>query len=765
MRIPWNRPLQSFTAPQSLGGITVYHDFAWREVFGSGRRRFRQAKAMVREARENAPRGKAPALLLTREPQLHAGPHLLETDEACVLVRQPLEVFARAWAEAPPALHIVPGLSAASALREALGREVRSLFLIDSGQNGPCRVGPEDHDAVRLAFWLEHWRRAGKAREGWPPSHEAAVRGGAALRSALAASARDTRLCLWSSTAWSDQLPLWQTLACLRPEDRGRVDVAFLPEGCGRRYEIVLPSGLAITPPALYRAVWQRRAALSARCHARGAELWRAYAGDDPRRFLALAEQELPPLLHVERAAWLLRFPRVLAGRLRLSPLDSALLGALLEGERPAIGVVHRAARAGVQVLDWLGDYVPSLRLLAWTEGPLPALELVERSELPVHHRYRLTPHGRRLLDQGAGGPEEIPPIDIGGYRADATPPIWAVDEDGERPQLVLAPPSPPLEGTAHFVLGDSAGGSLLMLGLAPQAILRAWDPCTDGPCRADPRAHLRVRARAWPAETSPWAGRVFGRRVAEAAGGRLCLWIGTDWGEQLFLWRMCDKLVREAVAPARIEVVFLDEALENGCPRTIGMCDPHRLQKLWRQRMPTSAKLLARGAALWHAFVADTPAPFAALCAEEHPDPLRPRLTELASLLPRRTARGLALSRLDHTLLAPFRDGPGRWLRGLEDCARGWDALLQAFGDRMLQDRVVGWSRAAPPALECSRPSARSGADVYRLTPHGERLLAEGFRDPSEHLPLPFGGYANDGRTPVWVCVEGNGTVQVAPL
>ncbi len=647
-------------------------------------------------------------------------------------------------------------------------------------------------------------------------------------------------------------------LASLRPADDERVELAVGAQRLPPHAGPISGSGL-VTVKDLLRALWQRRLPLEAPVREKGAELWEAYAGDDPRRLFVLLRKELPPPLCADRAAYAARFPRRIAGRLRLSRLDTVLLEAARdEADVPSvIQAVERAGLDGALPKAYVQD-----RLLDHVEHQPPTLALAADTSLPPFvqpstHRYRLTPHGLRLLDRGADGPEELPPLDIGGYRADATAPVWVVCEDGAEPRLeewapgpaeepawnrplqsFIAAPSlgrikiyhdfdwervsghrrrsfpgagslaaeaqwscppgkspalllsdqplpmstfqktlqtareavfvrqplavfdrhrPALENTAHLVLGGSAGGSLIMLGITPQTILAERDPCTIGPCRADPQAHLETRNRFWAEQDPRWADRPGQRLLAEPPAGRLCLWAGTAWAEQLFLWRMCDELARASVDPARIDVPFLDEE-RAGSRMTIGSCNPSTLWRLWLRRTPLSAALLARGAALWRAYVADTPAPLVALCADEHPDPLRPRLTELAALLPRRTARGLALSRLDHSLLVPFRAGPGPWFLGLQIDADRWYPMMDMFGDLMLEARSAAWTRAAPPALERHYEGEHRGAHRYRLTPHGERLLAEGFRDPSELLPLPFGGYANDGRAPVWVCVEGEG-------
>ncbi len=325
--------------------------------------------------------------------------------------------------------------------------------------------------------------------------------------------------------------------------------------------------------------------------------------------------------------------------------------------------------------------------------------------------------------------------------------------------------------GSFQIVLGGSPSGALGKLVADRSTIYFDWDPCTTGPCREDPAAHRRVRESLW-AEWAPespqWLGS--GERMVAALGalterGRLCVWTGPAWDEQLFLWRVLDCLERLGTDPAGVDLAVVpDEPALAPDRGSIRHCGPRQLWNLWRLRTHLEAEVLARGAALWRAFVAPTPARLAALCAKEQPPPLFPRVDELGALLPGRSATGLGLSRLDRALLGPFREGPGRPFCVVQRNQEAWMELMDHFGDVLLVDRIVAWSQAPQPALSMEGDAEESHWNVFRLTPHGERLLAEGFRDPSEHLPLPFGGYANDGRAPVWVCLEGD-EARVAPL
>ncbi len=62
----WPHPLHwRRGAPFRLGGVHVYHDFAWSSRFPDNRTQFKNGQSLAALAIEECPRGKEPALLLT----------------------------------------------------------------------------------------------------------------------------------------------------------------------------------------------------------------------------------------------------------------------------------------------------------------------------------------------------------------------------------------------------------------------------------------------------------------------------------------------------------------------------------------------------------------------------------------------------------------------------------------------------------------------------------------------------------------------------
>lgn len=72
--LDWTLPLRSRRgAPRRLGGIRVFHDFNWLDVFPDRRTLFKNGGVLARTVQARAPDGLTPALLLTRRTDVQQG--------------------------------------------------------------------------------------------------------------------------------------------------------------------------------------------------------------------------------------------------------------------------------------------------------------------------------------------------------------------------------------------------------------------------------------------------------------------------------------------------------------------------------------------------------------------------------------------------------------------------------------------------------------------------------------------------------------------
>jgi len=84
MVVDWDVPLQHRRgSPKRLGGLDIYHDFDWPDLFPDGRAQFKNGQCLARLVRDDCPEGKIPALLLTTR-DVEEGP--IETDSHFVVV-------------------------------------------------------------------------------------------------------------------------------------------------------------------------------------------------------------------------------------------------------------------------------------------------------------------------------------------------------------------------------------------------------------------------------------------------------------------------------------------------------------------------------------------------------------------------------------------------------------------------------------------------------------------------------------------------------
>jgi hypothetical protein len=118
-------------------------------------------------------------------------------------------------------------------------------------------------------------------------------------------------------------------------------------------------------------------------------------------------------------------FPRVAKGKsvvLRLSQIDQALFDALEEGQwvRP-LDIIKKSENVIHLILPY-GDYFMFHRLQGWVahNKRFPAILVTDQRKAANRYSataYRLTPHGKKLREDGLACPGEAPPMFVGGCR------------------------------------------------------------------------------------------------------------------------------------------------------------------------------------------------------------------------------------------------------------------------------------------------------------------------------------------------------------
>lgn len=84
--LEWPRPLHYRRgAPERLGGLDLYYDFAWGDHFRDGRAQFRHGQALAQFLRRTCPEGKSPAILLTEDQDAEEGFRDTPLHRVCVL--------------------------------------------------------------------------------------------------------------------------------------------------------------------------------------------------------------------------------------------------------------------------------------------------------------------------------------------------------------------------------------------------------------------------------------------------------------------------------------------------------------------------------------------------------------------------------------------------------------------------------------------------------------------------------------------------------
>jgi hypothetical protein len=288
------------------------------------------------------------------------------------------------------AIHITHGDSAAAGLR-ALGA-LRVLVRRDLLTVGRCDVDPALHRQARM----EQWHIDAEAADGGLLGDELVD----ALRMMGAGP-----VVLWTSPAWSDRCHTWCLLDVLARRGVGR-DRLFRAQAVADD-----PArSLGAVPGTRLQAALVESVPLPADFADEGVALWKAFAAPTPLPFDEARRRGSPAYPELLRigAGHIGWFPWAEPDRLRLADADAALLGALADDWRPGADLLDVPI---VQpVLAWIGDYSLFARLAAWRDHG--AVEV--RGE-GVEQELRLTPIGRRLVDDGAESVDQMAPLWIGG--------------------------------------------------------------------------------------------------------------------------------------------------------------------------------------------------------------------------------------------------------------------------------------------------------------------------------------------------------------
>jgi hypothetical protein len=328
----------------------------------------------------------------------------------------------------------------------------------------------------------------------------------------------------------------------------------------------------------------------------------------------------------------------------------------------------------------------------------------------------------------------------------------------------VVQPPA--IDRAIHLAPGRAAGARLREAGARHVALLE--DDLTHGPSSSDPRAHARLR-RAHRAEVSGADARGAGDLAAtlDLLPGELpvVLWTSGAWRDLLAAARALVALRRARVPARRIRLARAEG------PQPIGERAARSLRSLLARAHPIRPGELRGAVSVWRAFTARTPAALDRLRRRPGVFPgLAAAAAEHAALFPRLDARApgrLSLSTLDRALLA----GLSRfWWRAVADvtraAGRAGRTLAWAHGEALLRQRLLDWCAVEPdpPAEFRVRARASRPEILFRVTPAGRRLLAEGLADPRRAPPLAAGGQVSYRGRPTWACAVEGGAWRLVP-
>jgi hypothetical protein len=313
------------------------------------------------------------------------------------------------------ALNVAPG-DFAGCLQQAGARRSRVFPLLDDLTWGPCAADPARHDALRRAHWKRIYRSVHPWQRDWLDwLDEIPLLASARLRQRACAS--KIPIVVWTSGSVRESLPALWALSQLQA---ARVEPAriwlSLPIRRGANWRALAWHPAEEIPKMLARA------RLAGGRYAQSARLWRAWCATSPRQLVRRSSQTRPPL-DIRPYAGLLPTVREDDNRvLRLSRVDALLLGSFstMKWSQPRELLSGSRKRLLRDLILTHGDLFVFGRWREWSMRPLgPALEA--RRELGGQGGwgdvvYRLTAFGESLLRQGMNGPEEIPPLHVGGH-------------------------------------------------------------------------------------------------------------------------------------------------------------------------------------------------------------------------------------------------------------------------------------------------------------------------------------------------------------
>jgi hypothetical protein len=303
---------------------------------------------------------------------------------------------------------------------------------------------PQMHGSGRFAFWLaelaasnpgdaRHWRKSFK-------HVERTILSAGQLASALREFPESLPVLLWTAPLWREHLSFWWLLDAVA---RAGLNL--------KRFEVAEPRPdvgdaqqewqfkLAHFTRAELLAAFDSRVPLSRRMLREGRTLWRKFASASPAAFDAARRKGSPCFPDLVGVAEMhgSYFPQADGngrGGLRLSALDQVFLGKL----QGRAWVSPHDCLYDRRLLDFLlplGDLILPSRLSAWAahapDDPVLLTRQLRGVNVFTNFAYRLTPRGRRIVEQGLASGTEAPPLAVGGCRAHAGRNPWVRRADG----------------------------------------------------------------------------------------------------------------------------------------------------------------------------------------------------------------------------------------------------------------------------------------------------------------------------------------------
>jgi hypothetical protein len=246
----------------------------------------------------------------------------------------------------------------------------------------------------------------------------------------------DDPVVLWGTRAFSDLVWIWWALDGLR-RVAGDAPRFFLARP---RPDDPLETTGGSTPEEA-RIALAAAGPITSDDWREGVELWGQYASpsplafDEARRRGSSVFPELTSSAELH-GAW---FPRFEGGRLRLSELDSILLGCVSDSWLTTYDHFQALPHDQLARLVWPFDaFFAVERLCAWAaHGALEREPLVDDNPF-ARDRFRATERSRRLLEQGLDGVGDAPPLYVGGCAVNDPASPWVRIEDDAGWRLAL---------------------------------------------------------------------------------------------------------------------------------------------------------------------------------------------------------------------------------------------------------------------------------------------------------------------------------------